>query len=169
MCSRISLKDKIERGQGLVEYALLLILIALGVVVMLALFGQSVSDTYCRISFELSIATGTSGGCSAPRISLRPHSEGPSHLNLEAEVVDPDGDPDDPYGAIDRVEFYIDDTSSGPVQTEHHYRYCLSGNPSGLPCGNFDTSGLSPGDHVIIVIAYDDDGNSTTNKYNYRR
>lgn len=169
MTKQLPIKSRNEHGQGLVEYALLLVLVALAVFMMLALFGQSISDTYCRITFELTVLTNTPGGCSAPRISLRPHSEGPGHLNLEAEVIDPDGDPDDPYGAIDRVEFYIDNTNGSPVQTEYHHRYCLSGNPGNQPCGNFDTSGLSPGDHVIIVIVYDDDGNSTTSRYNYRR
>lgn len=36
-----------ERGQGLVEYALIIMLVATVVIVMLVIFGQQVSNTYC--------------------------------------------------------------------------------------------------------------------------
>lgn len=36
-----------ERGQGLVEYAMIIMLVALVVIVMLVIFGQQVSNTYC--------------------------------------------------------------------------------------------------------------------------
>jgi Flp pilus assembly pilin Flp len=35
-----------ERGQGLVEYALILILVALAVVIVVALYGESVESIY---------------------------------------------------------------------------------------------------------------------------
>jgi Flp pilus assembly pilin Flp len=165
---RLSLGRK-ERGQGLVEYSLILLLIAMAVFVSLVFFGQSVRDTYCQIIIGLAPLTDPSEACSQPMITLRPHSQGPNHLNLEAEINNPDGDPDDPYGAIERVEFYIDDTNGSPVQTEYHFRYCLSGNHSGDPCHNFDTSVLAPGDHTFIVIVYDTDGNTSTSTYRYHR
>ncbi|HAL15226.1 MAG TPA: pilus assembly protein [Anaerolineaceae bacterium] len=37
------------RGQGLVEYALILVLIALIVIVMLAVFGTQLGETYSNI------------------------------------------------------------------------------------------------------------------------
>ncbi|MGA8014610.1 MAG: Flp family type IVb pilin [Candidatus Dormiibacterota bacterium] len=42
-----------EEGQGMVEYALILILIALIVIVALTIFGQSLNNTYSNISSSL--------------------------------------------------------------------------------------------------------------------
>jgi pilus assembly protein Flp/PilA len=42
-----------ERGQGLVEYALILVLIALVVIVALALLGPRVGNVFSQISNEL--------------------------------------------------------------------------------------------------------------------
>lgn len=166
--SRFS-KGRKEGGQGLVEYSLILLLIAMAVFVMLAFFGQSVRDTYCKIIIGLAPLTDPSEACSQPMVTLRPHSQGPDHLNLEADIVDPDGDPDDPYASINRVEFYIDDTNGSPVQTEYHHRYCMGGGANGRPCNDFDTSGLSSGNHTIIVIVYDTEGNTDRSEFTYHK
>jgi pilus assembly protein Flp/PilA len=42
-----------ERGQGLVEYALILVLIALVVIVALAILGPRVANVFSQISNEL--------------------------------------------------------------------------------------------------------------------
>lgn len=42
-----------EEGQGLVEYALILVLIAMIVIVALVVFGQTVNNTYSNISSSL--------------------------------------------------------------------------------------------------------------------
>ena len=42
-----------ERGQGLVEYALILVLIALVVIAVLALLGPRVGNVFSQISNEL--------------------------------------------------------------------------------------------------------------------
>lgn len=47
-----------ERGQGLVEYALVIMLVALIVIVMLLIFGQQVSNTYCTAIDSLFNVTG---------------------------------------------------------------------------------------------------------------
>ncbi len=44
-----------ERGQGLVEYALLLMLIALLLIVILAIFGGQVANTYSQIRTQLGL------------------------------------------------------------------------------------------------------------------
>jgi pilus assembly protein Flp/PilA len=41
--------QKVEPGQGLVEYALILILIALVVIVILSIFGDQLGATYSNI------------------------------------------------------------------------------------------------------------------------
>ena len=38
-----------ESGQGLVEYALILLLVALALIVLLTVFGSEVSDVYANI------------------------------------------------------------------------------------------------------------------------
>ncbi len=38
-----------ESGQGLVEYALILLLVALALIVILSIFGVEVADTYANI------------------------------------------------------------------------------------------------------------------------
>ncbi len=43
-----------QRGQGLVEYALLLILIAMLLIVILAIFGGQVANAYSQITSRLS-------------------------------------------------------------------------------------------------------------------
>jgi len=40
---------RISRGQGLVEYALLILLVGLAVIIMLALFGAGVGNLYSNI------------------------------------------------------------------------------------------------------------------------
>ena len=39
----------VEHGQGLVEYALLLILVGVAVVIVLAATGTSISSIYCQV------------------------------------------------------------------------------------------------------------------------
>ena len=165
---RLSMGRK-EAGQGLVEYSLLLIFIAIIVIVVMVVLGQTIKEQYCHLMVGLAPLTDPTDICVTPMISLFVHEKGPTHLNLEAEVFDPDGDPGDPYGAIDRVEFYIDDADGSPVQTDYLHKYCLSGNTPGMPCKNFDTSGLSPGDHIFIVIVYDTDGNASTSEFTYHK
>ena len=38
-----------EKGQGLVEYALILVLVAIGVIVILALLGPAIGDIFSNI------------------------------------------------------------------------------------------------------------------------
>lgn len=42
-----------EKGQGLVEYALILVLVAIVIIIILGVFGESVRDIYCDITREL--------------------------------------------------------------------------------------------------------------------
>ena len=45
-----------EEGQGLVEYALILVLIAIVVIIILGILGTQVSTVFSRISSELGAA-----------------------------------------------------------------------------------------------------------------
>ena len=44
---------RIERGQGLVEYALIMLLVAMAVIVLLALFGPAVANMYTNVIANL--------------------------------------------------------------------------------------------------------------------
>ena len=47
------LKDRYERGQGLLEYAIIIILVAVLVIVMLALFGSEVGNLFSSITHQI--------------------------------------------------------------------------------------------------------------------
>jgi Flp pilus assembly pilin Flp len=52
-----------EKGQGLVEYALILVSVAVVVVVVLLLLGPNISNVYAKVNNSLSVASGgTLGG-----------------------------------------------------------------------------------------------------------
>jgi Flp pilus assembly pilin Flp len=158
-----------EGGQGLAEYSFIISLVAIVVMIVIAFFGVTLKDQFCRVTYGLTPFADLSSACSRPIVNLVMHDQGPNTLNIEANVFDPDGDPGDPYAAISKVEFYYDDTSGSPVQTEFEYRYCLSGNPSGTPCGNRNISGLSTGKHTVIALVYDDDGNVGRAQYGFTK
>lgn len=42
-----------ERGQGLVEYALILVLVTIVIIIILGVFGESVQEIYCDITRAL--------------------------------------------------------------------------------------------------------------------
>lgn len=42
-----------ERGQGLVEYALIMVLVAIVIIIILGVFGASVQEIYCEITRQL--------------------------------------------------------------------------------------------------------------------
>lgn len=50
---KLLLKHPDERGQGLVEYALILVLVAIVVIAILLLMGPEVSQVYCRVANSL--------------------------------------------------------------------------------------------------------------------
>lgn len=158
-----------EAGQGLAEYALILSLVAIVVVAALASLGTTLHNQYCFISYRLWPSADLSSACSVPLVMPQLIEQRPGYINLEANVYDPDGDPDDPYAAISKVEFYIDDTEGSPVQTELQYRYCLGGNQNGNPCKKYSIGGLSEGEHSVIVLAYDGDGNVGRASYAFTR
>ena len=47
------LETRQPRGQGLVEYALILLLVALAVIVMLALFGPAVGNMFSKVMLNI--------------------------------------------------------------------------------------------------------------------
>jgi len=145
-----------EKGQSLVEYALVLVLVAIVIIFILTLFGTTIRASYCSILHQISPGADISEACIAPIVMpiVRPSSAG--RLNVEANIFDPDGDPNNPYANIDRVEFHFDNTNGSPYRIERSYRYCLGGGNA--PCGAENIGSLSPGRHNLYILVYDTDG-----------
>ena len=132
-----------ERGQGLSEYALVLVLVGIVVIVGLAAFGTRVQKTYCEIVY--SVAPGTKAPmCEALEVNC---VKSGSPFRLEAQVQDHVGEDN-----ITKVIFYRNDTFRNE---ELHYHYCLDGGDSS--CGAY----TGPwGEQTFKAIAYDADGNA---------
>jgi Flp pilus assembly pilin Flp len=153
-----------ERGQGLVEYALVLVFIAVAVIASAALFGQELEQVYCEIVQELNVNDSSGDGdCSATSggggennnptdltVSCVGSPSGSSPFRLEAAVTDNVGDDN-----VARVEFQLD---GNPFNREYNYKYCFKGGND--PCQLYDPSSLSSGTHTIKAVAEDSDGNT---------
>ena len=147
----VHLRERARKGQGLVEYAFVIVFVALVTIVVVALLGESIQDTFCDVLMGLGEnAPSDVEACAAPRVSCSGVSSGSTvsgPVNLEAIVKDNDG-----ASNIKRVKFYVDGTH---VTTENHPRYCMGKGDS--TCG---TRTLSPGTHTLQAIAEDNDGNT---------
>src|SRR5215210_474865 len=80
-----------EEGQGLVEYALLLVLVAVVVVVILSLVGRTIADKMCDVVIEISgrPIPDDVAACRAPRITLQGIAGGATvsgSINVEAVI-----------------------------------------------------------------------------------
>jgi pilus assembly protein Flp/PilA len=137
-------------GQGLVEYALILVLVAIVSIVIAALLGQQVQGVFCEIVYGLGSFGPSIPVCEAPQVSCVVGSATVANgVFMEAVVADNDG----PAG-IARVEFYIDGAAT-PNRTEYIFQYCLGGTDdcsAGQP--------MSAGGHTVRAVAYDVDGYS---------
>ncbi len=137
---------KLQRGQGLVEYALIIMLVGVAVILALTLFGDRVRKFYCEAVLALDPNI-DAPACEGIFVSCHVTSTNP--LNVEASVTDSVGD-----NNIDRVVFYVDDQY---VRTEYYYIYCLGGGD-----GRCGTITRPPGKHKISAVAFDEDGNTGT-------
>ncbi len=85
-----------EEGQGLVEYSFILLLVAIGTLVALVFLGQSIRETYCDIMVGLAPLTEPPENCGVFVVKPKVNYRGPNNLNQEAEINDPEADPDHP-------------------------------------------------------------------------
>jgi hypothetical protein len=141
----------LQRGQGLVEYALILILAAIVVIVVLGIFGERVRDFYCEA--VLSIAPDVDApACNQLSVSCNVITSSPE-LRMEAVVVDNQGKDD-----VKTVKWYVDGRLHN---TEQYVKYCLqSGNG---PCAPYHgpESGTNT-KHKISAVATDAEGHTGT-------
>jgi Flp pilus assembly pilin Flp len=140
----------LQKGAGLTEYALILVLVAVVVIGITAVLGDSVVKTYCTIvlSVDPSIEAPM---CDALDVSCNGITNGAtvsSPVSMSATASDSVGTSSE----IDHVTFYVD---GAPVNTEYHVTYCLE-NGNG-PC---TPKSLSPGSHTISAVAHDTEGNT---------
>jgi pilus assembly protein Flp/PilA len=73
---------KREAGQGLVEYALIMVLVAIVVIVILATMGPAIRTVYCQVVLQLN----PSGTCTA---SVAAANEGNGNGNQQQPTVQP--------------------------------------------------------------------------------
>jgi Flp pilus assembly pilin Flp len=136
-----------EAGQGLVEYALLLILVGMVVILALAVFGDRVQKLYCKSVWSIDPNI-DAPYCQIMETTCQIQTSQP--FRLEAVVTDRAGDDN-----VTKVEFYVDDHL---YNTERDYRFCLeSGN--GSLCQIY-TGPIGP--HEFTAVAYDADGNTAS-------
>lgn len=151
-----ALRAPVARGQGLVEYALILVLVAVVVIVVAALLGDQIQIVYCDIVLALGEGAPTVPACEAPRVTCTGLANGATvtgPINVEAVVQDNKGVSTE---NIQWVQFYVDGNLR---KTEYLYHYCIGGGgENGIPCNSFSTSSLSSGDHTIRAVATDADG-----------
>jgi Flp pilus assembly pilin Flp len=136
-----------ERGQSLVEYALVLVLVGIVIIAAGVAFGERVQKMYCETVLSIDpntdapMCSGVDVTCSVLGMSAG------GYINVEAGVTDTAGKND-----IEKVSFYVDGTL---VQNEYVYRYCLSGGDAS--CSNRK---IGSGKHTISIVAFDKEGNS---------
>src|SRR5215207_9591153 len=116
------LSQKREAGQGLVEYALILSLVAIGVIGITALLGENVISIYCRIVLTLQPDTETTV-CGQLELDCAA-SYGGGQITGSASAVSLPND-----SSINQVDFSIDGVI---VWTDYEPEYCIDG--SNLEC-----------------------------------
>jgi Flp pilus assembly pilin Flp len=134
-----------DRGQGLVEYALILVLVGLVVIVSLVIFGDRLQKTYCQAVYSLDPNI-DAPLCEALSVSCQVQTSSP--FRLEAVVTDNAGD-----NNVTKVQFYVDDHL---YNTEDEYMYCLQ-DGNGPLCVSYSGS---HGEHKFSAVAFDADGNA---------
>jgi pilus assembly protein Flp/PilA len=127
-----------ERGQGLVEYALLLVLVALVVVVILSASGTSLQNLFCRV------VTGLNGeapaGCVTDTVEIyrADYDEDDEELHLDARS-------DGGYNP----EVTLTAAPGGVMQARSDH-YHLRSELSGCPCTVTVTSSAGGSDSVVV-------------------
>lgn len=149
--SRIRQRAKDRKGQGLVEYALILVLVSIIVIAILTLFGDAVANSYCSVVYALNQTAKPPKICHSPMVTCKVTNWTAATFNLEAVIYDPDET--DPTRA-QKVEFYRGTIDGTPDINQTSYKYCMgTGTTTCNP--HSETKGT-----VITAIAYDGKGHT---------
>jgi len=127
-----------ERGQGAVEYALLLMTVGLVLVVAVTLLGSTLGELYCRIN--AAFPGSSSGGC-VVAITRADYDEGRQELSLGATV---DGGYD-PYTTLT--------AAPGGLMASNDEGYYLTIPLPGCPCRVVVTSSGGTSASVTVGVA----------------
>lgn len=130
-----------ERGQGLPEYAMILVLVGVVVIVILAVFGEDVRNQYCQAVWTTVGPDTPAPICENVAMTCRVASNNPTRVQA---VITEGG------VTIDHVYFFIDGKFKND---EYHAGYCLVGGDG--PCTPIK---LGSGKHRITAIAVSDKG-----------
>jgi len=125
-----------EGGQGLVEYALILVLVALVVIVVLSLLGPSIGNVFSNVVDELNMLGG--GNNYLVVITRADYDSGSQTLHLDA-TSDGVYDPSVTLTA-----------SPGGVMGQAGNHYCLNYSLTGCPCAVTVTS--SEGGSATVTV-----------------
>ena|SRR5450432_225184 len=133
-----------ERGAGLVEYALIMVLIAVVVISVLAVTGSRVATIYCDVTTKLTGQRPKTQACNAPLVTFDVVNGTAGDVQVRAIVEDSKG-----LTNITNVRFYFD----GAIENlETQDWYCL-GSGDG-PCANWPAVGT----HTVRAVATNADG-----------
>ena len=116
--------ERREQGQSLVEYAMLLMLVAIVLIVLVALFGTNLRGTYCRVLSELFPDMDLSGTqCDPAAASYWLPDSAPGYIDLDSGVSGLLGPNYSMHGANAKAELSIDSRTSRPLQTVNRYHF----------------------------------------------
>jgi pilus assembly protein Flp/PilA len=161
-------RDK-RKGQGLVEYALILVLVSIVVIAILTLFGDAVANSYCSVIYALNQGQNPPKVCHSPMLTCSVQQASANNFSLEAKVIDPDASPTGGvagnYNGEISIQFYVNDQprlrgASSDLAAEITYHYCFPGGNS-ADCDDVTTGQVVRGD-VVKAIATDKDGHTGT-------
>jgi len=169
--SRRGKSRTLRRGQGLVEYSLILVLVAVTVILITAVLGEDIRQVYCDIVYELDSDI-NAPLCDAPDdvaddaddeedddgdVTVTCHPSGGTVSNTTEVRASASGD-----NPIARVEF----TLSGPESTtriEYIDKYCaFGGGDGGSACSSPPGGTLNSGTYTLNAEAFDDEENSSS-------
>ncbi len=125
-----------EGGQGLVEYSLILVLVAIVVIIALALLGPSIGNVFSQVVDELNMLSGENNDVVV--ITRADYDSGSQTLHLDA-TSDGVYDPSVTLTA-----------SPGGVMGQAGNHYCLNYSLTGCPCAVTVTS--SEGDSATVTV-----------------
>lgn len=147
----------LEKGQGLVEYALILVLVSVAVILILTVAGESIAQLFCKIVTQLD-PNATAPICEKISVSCNGSKNG-NTVNVEATASNlKQGD------SIDYVTFYVDGTVNN---TERVSRYCLGQGDAN--CQPLNINNLSPGTHTVKAAVFTKNGATGTCEFTFTR
>lgn len=143
------------QGQGMVEYALILSLVAVVCIVVVTLFGTSIQSTICRVVVQIG-NPGEARACVMGGITEGQRA--PDTAPIEA-VINPSA-----ASMVQNVVFRINGTT---VATEAAAKYCMAGGNE--TCNPYSFASLPAGNHVLEIIVNMTNGRSTSQVIHFVR